>query len=177
MRWFRAQVWRGFALVVLLAGCAEPPAPQPTSRPPVDRPLNISPYATTDTVCDIVPDAALKELRLSVFSAGAAISENPSCRLRGDGAVNVQVFGGTDRLARAYGLDRVGGRLPYFVGALSVGGQPAAHVQTTETDVDQWCLTVVAMTDTSSMEVESTGANACARADEVAGAIVAGLAG
>jgi hypothetical protein len=169
------------ALVLLLTGCAEPPSepptPHPTSRPPIDRPLDVSAYATTDTVCEIVPPTALEELGLSVFSACAAIEDNPACRLRGAGMVNVQVFGSTDRLARAYTLDRPGGEhLPYFVRAFSIGGQPAAHVQTKETDLDQWCVTVVAMTDASSVEVENHGVDACATADRLAAAIVGKLA-
>jgi hypothetical protein len=173
---------RPLALVLLLTACAEPPsgppAPHPTSRPPIDHPLDVSAYATTDTVCDIVPATALEELGVSVFSAGAAIEENPACRLRGAGMVNVQVFGGTDRLARAYTLDRQGGEhLPYFVEAFSVGGQPAAHVQTKKTDLDQWCVTVVAMTEASSVEVENQGESACGTADRLAAAIVGKLAG
>jgi hypothetical protein len=163
--------------VMLLSACAEAPeAPAPTTRPPVPRTVDVSAYASEDAVCEIVPPAALDAVDVKVSSDSAVIPENPTCAFKGRGMASVQLFTRTDRLARAYAMNRPGGDfLPHFVRALTIGGQPAARVRPSESQIEHNCLTVVALSDTASLEVSMVGPDACARADQLAEAIVSGV--
>ncbi len=161
-------------VLVVLSGCAAPTTPPPTTtRPSVDRALDVSRYSTSDTVCDIIPPGLDVELKFSVSGSGGVLPENPTCHT--SGAIGrVQLFTTTDRLARAYAMDRTA-QYPRFVEGLTIAGQPAAHVQADESDIGRQCLTVVALSETSSLEVQGLYNDACVKADRLAGAIVAGL--
>jgi hypothetical protein len=166
--------------VVFLSACAGGPPPEapvaPTTRPAVPRALDVSAHASADTVCEIVPESTLAVVDLKVFTSSALFAENPICNLRGRGMATAQLFTQNDRLARAYAMDRPGGEfLPHFIGALTIGGQPAARVRPSEAQIEHNCMTVVALSETASLEVSVLGPEACARADRLGEAIVVGL--
>lgn len=172
--------WALPAVVVMIASCGAPsdPAAPTSARPPVERGLDASAYASAEEVCGLVPAHVLERLDVEISGSGATMPENPSCGLQGRDRMRVQLFSETDRLARAYAMNRPGsGSYPHFIEAVAIGGQPAAHVRQHEVDTSTWCLVVVALSDESSLEVESTTRNACERADILAEAVVEKLAG